>query len=331
MSGSKNRLTRRGFLAWAAAGGAALAGLRALARLRAPLRVRGHASSELKGGLAIIHGSAARPKDEADVIRRMVRAAVDALGGMRKLVRGGSSVIIKPNLAWASPPAMAANTNPHTVAALVELCREAGAGRIRVMDHTIGPDPETSYEMSGVAAAAAAAGAEIAYVDARRFVELPVPGGAALKSWLFYEEFISAAGCDVLINVPVLKHHGTSRLTMGLKNAFGMVGGQRGDLHRDIHRKIADLHRVIKVDLTVLDAYRVMRTHGPTGGRLEDVDNTPEGARRIVAGTDVVAVDACGAEVFGYKPEDVGFIRHAAEARLGSLDWRSLLVTEEGI
>jgi len=324
----KDSLTRRDFIAWAAAGGAALAGLRALSRVRLPFRQRAHAPSDLKRGLAIAHGTAPAPQGEREVVRRMTRAAVDALGGMARLVRRGSTVIIKPNIAWATPPEMAANTNPHVVAALVEMCREAGAGKVKVMDHTISRSPQPSYDASGIARAAADAGAEVAFVDASRFVERPIPGGFVLQSWPFYEEFVAADACDVLINVPVLKAHGTSRLTMGLKNAFGMVGGERGDLHPDIHRKIPDLHRVIKVDLTVLDAYRVLRRHGPTGGRLEDVDDTPDGARRIIAGTDPVAVDAYGAHTFGYEPEDVGFIRFARQAGLGQSDWRALVVKE---
>jgi len=113
-----------------------------------------------------------------------------------------------------------------------------------------------------------------------------------------------------------------------MKNVLGMVGGERGQLHQDIHRKIVDLNRVVRVDLTVLDAYRVLRRHGPNGGRTEDVDNTAEGARRIVAGTDQVAVDAYGASLFGYEPEEIGFVKLGREAGLGQSDWRSILLHE---
>jgi uncharacterized protein (DUF362 family) len=330
MDQSHDALTRRDFLLLAAAGGAMLAGLRAFSRLKRSLRVRGNAPSSLRKGLAVIHGSAAASGDEASVVRKMTRAAVDALGGMKALVRPGASVIIKPNAAWALPPQMAASTNPYVVAALVEMCREAGASRVKVIDHTIAANPEPSYRASGIAAEVERAGGTPAYVDPSRFVEIDVPDAFALSRWLFYEEFISADACDVLINVPVLKTHGTSRLTMGLKNAFGMVGGERGNLHRDIHRNIADLHRVVKVDLTVLDAYRVMRRHGPTGGRLEDVDNSMDGARRIIAGTDPVAVDAYGASLFGWTKDDVSFVRYAEEAGIGSADWQAALVYDGG-
>ncbi|HHT9133384.1 MAG TPA: DUF362 domain-containing protein, partial [Candidatus Avalokitesvara rifleensis] len=127
---------------------------------------------------------------------------------------------------------------------------------------------------------------------------------------------------DVLINVPIAKHHSTSHFTMALKNTFGMVGWDRGRLHNDIHPKIADLNRVVKVDLTVLDAYRTLRHHGPTGGRLDDVDNSAKGARRIIVSTDPVAVDSYGATLFGLRGEDVGFIKEAHEAGLGEINYK---------
>jgi len=326
--GDGKRVSRRGFLAYVVAAGGALAAGRWLAGRRSGLRLRGHARSRMKRGLAVVHGSAPSPDAEPDTVRRMTRAAVDALGGMDRLVRPGARVVIKPNMAWVRPPELAANTNPWVVAALVEMCLEAGAARVKVMDHTISRNPQPAYRASGIAQAAAAAGAEVAYVDPGRFRTLPIPGGLALKSWPFYEDFVSARACDVLINVPVLKDHGTSRLTMGLKNALGMVGGRRGELHTRIHQKIADLHRVLKVDLTVLDAYRVLRRHGPTGGGPGDVDNSLHGARRIVAGTDPVAVDAYGAFMFGYAPDEIGFLRYAEQGGIGSTDWRRQLLRE---
>jgi uncharacterized protein (DUF362 family) len=323
---SKGDLTRRQFILGAAAAAAGLTGLRLLARRKRGLRLRGFAPNELSPGLAIIHGDAGEG-DEKGVVMQMTRRAVAELGGMDKLVRKGDTVVIKPNIAWVSPPQVAANTNPWVVAALVEMCLEAGAGRVRVMDNTIAKNPGPAYELSGIAAAAAGAGAEVPYVDRAQAVELPIPDPLVLDRWPFCQEFISANLCDVLI----LKQHGTSKLSIGLKNAFGMVAGDRGELHPRIHEKIADLHRILRVDLTVMDCYRVLRTHGPTGGTLDDVDNSREGARRIVAGRDPVAVDAYGAHLFGMGPQEVGFIANAEKAELGTTDWQSLPVREEEV
>ena len=78
----------------------------------------------------------------------------------------------------------------------------------------------------------------------------------------------------------------------------------------------------MKIDLTVLDAVRILKNHGPTGGRLDDVDNSPECARRIIVSTDPVAVDAYGATLFGIQPKDVGYIGESHEQGLGEIDYR---------
>lgn len=257
--------------------------------------------------------------------REMTRRALAMAGGIGKLVSKGDRVLLKPNIAWDRPPEMAANTNPAVVAAVVELCREAGAGQIVVMDHTCSSNPAPSYKRSGIADAAAHAGASVKYVDKNRFVPVAIEDGFALDSWAFYEDILT---CDVLINLPVAKHHSTSKLTMSLKNVFGMVGLDRGKLHKDIHRKIADLNRVTKVDLVVMDAYRRMVRHGPTGGRLGDVDNSAETSRRVIVSTDRVAADAYGATLFGYRPEQIGHISFAHDAGLGSMDLKAVGVQE---
>jgi len=311
-----DRISRRDLLKVGLAAGAGLAGLSLLRSLKRPPKIKDFHPTDLKRGVAVAHGD-----DPAAI----TRAAVELLGGMGQLVRRGDVVVIKPNMAWDRPPEMAANTNPEVVAALVRMCREAGAATVKVFDHTASPNPAPSYERSGIAEAARKAGADVHFVHRDRFRDVAIPGGKALTAWSFYEEVLYA---DVLINVPVAKHHSTSMLTMALKNVFGMVGNDRGTLHQDIHTKIADLNRAVKVDLTVLDAYRILRRHGPTGGRLDDVDDSAERARLVIVSRDPVAVDAYGATLFDLKPEDVGFIREAHEAGLGEMDFRAVGLRE---
>ncbi|OOP55525.1 MAG: hypothetical protein AYP45_14275, partial [Candidatus Brocadia carolinensis] len=86
--------------------------------------------------------------------------------------------------------------------------------------------------------------------------------------------------------------------------------------------KIGDLNKFLKIDLTVLDAFRILKNHGPTGGRLDDVDNSPEHARRIIVSTDPVAADAYGATLFSIQPADVGYIRQSHEQGLGEIDYK---------
>lgn len=317
-----NNISRRAFLKASIAAGAGIYGLSYLGTMKQKPAIKKHKEHHLKSGLVVAHGNVSDPADEPHIIKEMVRRAVNALGGMDKLVSKGDRVIIKPNIAWNQRPEFAANTNPYVVASLIELCREAGAGRVRVMDHTCSANPEPSYINSGISAAALKAGAQVTYLNKNRFLDFPIPNSKVLRSWSFYEEMVYANEVDVLINVPIAKQHGTSRLSMGLKNVFGMIGGDRGSLHTDIHPKIADLNKFVAVDLTVLDAFRILKKHGPTGGRLDDVDNSTDHARRIVVSTDPVAVDAYGATLFGIQPADVGYIRLSHAQGLGEIDYR---------
>ena len=317
-----NKISRRTFLKAGIAVGAGIYGLSYLSTPKKMPVLKKLKEHRLKPGLVVAHGNVSDTLDEPAIIKEMVRRSLNALGGMDKLVSKGNRVIVKPNIAWNQKPEFAANTNPYVVAALVELCREAGASVVKVMDHTCSANPEPSYENSGIAAAARKAGADVTYIDNCRFQEFSIPGSKVLKSWDFYKEMVYADEVDVLINVPIAKQHGTSRLSMGLKNVFGMIGGDRGNLHTDIHRKIADLNKFVKIDLTVLDAFRILKNHGPTGGRLDDVDNSPERARRIIVSTDPVAADAYGATLFGIQPKGVGYIRESHEQGLGEIDFR---------
>ncbi len=318
----KDNISRRTFLKAGIAVGTGLYGLSYLSSFERPRPLKALKENNLKKGLVVVHGDVDERGDEGSVIKEMVRSGIRAIGGMDKLVSRADNVVIKPNIAWDRKPEYAVNTNPFVVAALAGMCLEAGAHRVKVFDHTCASNPDTSYTNSGIEKAAKEAGAAVRFVNKDLFKDIKIPGGKVLASWKFYEELIYQDGTDVLINVPIAKQHSAYRLSMALKNTLGMVGGNRGSLHKEIHPKIADLNKVVKVDLTILDAFRTLRRHGPTGGRLEDVDNNVETARRLVFCVDPVAVDSYGATLFGYQGNDIGYIRESYEAGLGEIDFK---------
>lgn len=242
---------------------------------------------------------------------KATRAAVDALGGMKRFVSRGDVVVVKPNIGWDRTPEQAANTNPLVVATLVVLCLEAGAKKVKVFDRPCN-DPRRCYEQSGIAPLARRAGAEVSFVDERRFKEKAL-NGEVLKSWPLYEELLEA---DKVINVPIAKHHGLAGLTLGIKNWMGIMGGSRGRIHQNLSGALPDLAAAVKPCLTVLDAVRVLTAHGPQGGDLADVRKLDT----VAAGVDMVAVDALGATLMGKSPADVGYIRGAASRGLGTMN-----------
>jgi uncharacterized protein (DUF362 family) len=236
-----------------------------------------------------------------------VRRAVAALGGMENLVRRGEVVLIKPNIGWDRLPEQAANTDPEVVAELVRLCRGAGARRVIVTDLSCN-DPARCFARSGIAAAAAAAGAEV--VAANRLHMVPAALSGLSAGLPVIEEMLHA---DRVINVPVVKHHSLSEVTIGMKNWLGVLGQGRNRLHQDINRALAELCATFRPTLTVVDATRVLVANGPVGGSLADV----RAVGAVAVGTDPVLCDAWGASLLGHAPESLPFIAEAERRGLG--------------
>jgi uncharacterized protein (DUF362 family) len=232
------------------------------------------------------------------------------MGGMERFVRKGETVLVKPNVGWDRLPEQAANTDPQVVAEIVRLCIAAGARRVVVTDISCN-DPRRCFARSGIQAAATAAGAEVIESGRLHLATAALPGlSAGLQ---VVEELLRA---DRVINVPVVKHHSLSRVTLGMKNWFGVLGKGRNRLHQDINRAVAELGATFRPTLTVVDATRVLAANGPVGGSLADV--LPVGA--VLAATDPVLADAWGASLLGHKPEGLGFIAEAERRGLGRAD-----------
>lgn len=248
---------------------------------------------------------------------RITKAAIDALGGMGKFITKGDRVVVKPNIGWDRKPEQAANTNPEVVAAIVSLCYEAGAGTVKVFDRPVS-DPRRCYKQSGIADAASAAGAEVSFIDERKFKKVAIDG-LVLKDWPLYTEILEA---DKIINVPIAKTHGLATLTLGMKNWMGVMGGWRSRIHQSLDESLVDVSRVIKPTLIVLDAVRILTANGPQGGSLDDVKKL----NMVIAGTDQVAVDAYGATLFGLRGSDLGYVRIGHRSGLGTMDLSKLVI-----
>lgn len=255
---------------------------------------------------------------ETSPAARLTEKALAELGGMQRFVKKGDVVWVKPNIGWNRTAEQAANTHPEVVAALVRLCLNAGAKKVKVGDYPCNEAKET-YENSGIAGAAQAAGAEVVYLDKTRFRDMKI-GGNRLKQHPVYPGIVE---CDLVINVPIAKHHSATTVTACMKNYMGVVEKRR-EFHQDLPTTIADITQFMKPRLCVLDATRVLTAHGPTGGDLADVKvlNT------VAAGVDIVALDAFGCELLGYKPAEIETVTTGQKYGLGKIDYRSLALKE---
>jgi uncharacterized protein (DUF362 family) len=242
----------------------------------------------------------------------MVREAVDRLGGIGRFVAKGERVLIKPNVGWDRQPEQAANTNPEVVAAVARLCREAGAGEVWVSDVSLN-DPERCFARSGIRAAAEQVGAHVLIPAEKDFWKTDMQG-ELLGEWPVCRFFHQT---DRLINLPVVKHHSLCGCTLAMKNWYGVLGGRRNQLHQRIHTSIVDLAAALRPTLTIMDATRVLKHNGPTGGSLDDVaiENT------LIAGLDEVAIDAYSLRFLDLTPDAVPFLALGEQRGLGQVNW----------
>lgn len=259
--------------------------------------------------------SVARGDDPAAI----TAAAVAALGGMEAFVRPGADVVVKPNICTGyHGPEYAATTNPEVVATLVELCLRAQARRVRVMDLPFGSPAEEAYRVSGIQDAVERAGGEMQIMSPAGFRAFRIPDGRDLSAWPIYADVLS---CDALIDVPIAKDHGSTRLSLGGKNLLGVIL-DAGDIHTNIGQRTADLVSVCRPTLTVVDAVRVLTANGPTGGDLDDVERLDT----VLASADIVAADAYAATLFGLTGADIPYVQAAYDMGLGEMDLEKVRV-----
>lgn len=299
-------MTRRDFLKISA--GVAIAGL-------LPKTVFSAEQSGVSGpAISVAHGEPSR----------LVAKAVEALGGMDAYVKPGDRVCIKPNISFAANIDCGATTNPDIIRQIVQLCLDAGAEKVIVLDHTIA-DAQLCVEKSGI---------EEAIIDKkkvslltltkeRQFSEITVPRGKELQSIKVAKALLAA---DTFINVPTAKSHSATGVSLGIKNLMGLIW-DRGYLHRvDLHTAIAELATVLTPDLTIVDATRALTSGGPGGpGKTVTLN-------KVVAGTDVVAVDSYTVGLTpwynkSFTGTNVKYLAAASELGIGEIKTENMIIT----
>jgi len=258
--------------------------------------------------MAIIRGT-----DRAVMFERGVKA----LGGMESFIGKGDRVLIKVNAAFATPASLGATTNPELLAAVAGHCFKAGAAQVLVTDNPIN-NPDSCFEITGLAGAARTAGARVIAPRPALFVPVSLPGGKLLQNWPVMAGAFT--GVNKVIVVSPVKDHQRAGASMTLKNYYGFLGGRRNVFHQDINGIITELSQLLKPTLCVLDGTVSMMTNGPTGGSLSDLKDTGT----LVISTDPVAADAVGVELLGRTLADVPYILMAQAAGAGQADYRRL-------
>lgn len=309
-------VSRREFLSRSARLGAlALAGAYSLPRLAAAANdATPSASTAADVGIA----------EGADFFDDTLRA-IGLLGGMKRFVAPGQRVglLINAPRWWTKPGSF---TSPEVSLAVLQLCAEAGAKEVVTII-----DPPSGYWRRSVHAGACEKAIALLKGSPRGWVTTAIPKGISLKQADINQALLD---CDVVINLPIAKHHAGTGYSGCLKNMMGACSGSTNQFFHNgsgatseygdvafLSQCIADVNLVRKPHLNVCDATEYLITNGPAGpGELGQ-------ARTVVAGIDGVAVDGyCSSTFFGLRPERVTMIQKAFEHGIGQIDWTKLSV-----
>ena len=260
--------------------------------------------------LAIVRG---RP-------RSAVRAAAKLLGGMKSFIKPGDKVVIKPNMSYPHRLECAVTTHPEVVGELVAMSWEAGASKIRVLDH---PYDQNELCIKRIKKACEVFDKNIVHALTKIDFYKPVriPKGLSLKNTYVMQDVLEA---DVLIAAPVAKSHPKAGVSLSMKGMMGLIW-DRNVMHRnhDLDSAIVDLCTLLRPQLVMIDATRVLSDNGPEGpGKVIRMDT-------IVASKDMVAADAQTVEMcewYGkrFKPGQIKHIRLAHRRGLGRMDIQNL-------
>ena len=258
-------------------------------------------------------------------VEACIRRALDHLGGMERFVRPGQRVVLKPNLLRPMAPGRAVSTHPSVVRAVARLVQGCGATPV-IAESPGGPFTPAYlrlvYRTTGMAQVAEETGAELSYDT--RTTRLPNPDGGLLR---MIEVISAVAEADVVINLPKLKTHNLTRLTVATKNLFGVIPGvTKLGYHaklrnaRDFARGLVDIVRCVRPALSITDGVVAMDGNGPSGG-----DPFPAGV--LLASADAVAEDIVAMALVGWEPLSMPTVRVAAEwgmttGRLEDIDLR---------
>ncbi|UCH89573.1 MAG: DUF362 domain-containing protein [Thermoplasmata archaeon] len=243
-------------------------------------------------------------------IEEMVRTVLEPLGGVEGFVSKGDRVVLKPNLVTNRKYFTGATTDPLIVLALIHELKRIGVSDITVADGSwVGCPTERAFTATGLSGLCAREGVKLVNLQRDEYVSVKVSAGNELKGKVNIAKTVLDA--DKLINLPKLKAHAQTKLTLSLKNLKGCISDdEKRRFHRiDIDRAIAELNTVLSPDLIVLD--------GIVGEMTAELGCDPIRLDTIVAGTDPVALDALCATMMGYDPHEIEHIVHAEELGVG--------------
>jgi uncharacterized protein (DUF362 family) len=284
---------------------------------------------------------AIKKKRNKETIKTVVRESINLLGGINQVVSPGNVVLIKPNVLAGKDASTGATTSPEIVGTITEMCYEAGAKKVIIAESSNwGIDTFEAFKACGYFEMAEKVGAELLDLKKDKIVERFIDG-YVLKKVRIPKTILDV---DTVINIPVLKTHSMTKVTLSLKNVAVGISTDN-DKQKCLHRigifpalssemskkgsfldySIADINMISRSELVVIDGLIGLQGLGaPLLGK-------PVNSNIIIAGFNRVSVDAVGSKIIGYEALEINHIKLAADKGLGEMDIKKLKIRGENL
>ena len=258
-----------------------------------------------------------------DEIRAKVENAVNLVGGIRDIVQPGQTVLINPSwVTTVTKREQAAITLPEVTRAVADIVKDAGAKAIIAESSAIGVDSEKVISESGYQELRDI-GYEVIDLKQTQKTMIPIKDGKIFKE---IESYKLVEEVDAIFSVPKLKTHDQMELTISIKNLKGLLSDKyKREFHQNgVFDACVDWFSALKPSLAIVDAIYCQEGLGPIFGKTIEMD-------LVLAGRDLVAVDAVCGYIAGFSPEEVAITREATVRGLGVSAREDIKVVGESI
>jgi uncharacterized protein (DUF362 family)/Pyruvate/2-oxoacid:ferredoxin oxidoreductase delta subunit len=251
-----------------------------------------------------------------DGIEAAAHRVIEQVGGMESVMLGAKFAILKPNFVAGRNAESGSTTSFALLKAVAEEVRACGAEPVLCETPGTEFDRDATYTILGVEKFCAENGIRILRVDPEGgeadWMELHPDGAKKLRRYHIPRILKEAR----LINLPVLKTHVVSTMTLSMKNPMGILPRpDRRSMHTfGIDQSIVDMNLGVKPDLNIVDGSVGQDGEGPLYGDKADL-------QVLVAGRDALAVDLACCQIVGVKPRDIPHLKLALD-QLGKPSWK---------
>jgi uncharacterized protein (DUF362 family) len=262
-----------------------------------------------------------------------VKKAVDLCGGLDHLP-SRAKVFVKPNIVlWTrlTPfPKWGVITTSRVINDMICLLKERGIDDITIGEGTVVYDPKDcetaahAFETLGYGTLKNRYGVKSINVFERPFEKVDLGGGVKLA---INTDILNS---DFVVNVPVLKTHAQTVVSLGIKNIKGTIDIKSrkkchsADPEKDLHYMVSKLANKIPPSFTIIDGIY-------TNERGPSFDGKIRRSNLLVASADVLSADKVGATILGYQPAQVPHLVHAAKDMNRTPDLSDLEIVGETV